>query len=120
MKAFSTANVARLSLEALKLRLATINSKATKTLWSVNSTDSSSDLQVDYKLRNFTKTWQFLNEVAGIAHEARHHPTITTTYNKVHILLTTHDIGNHITESDTSLADKIHEIYGSKYEVDKK
>lgn len=33
-----------------------------------------------------------------------HHPEWTNVYNKVHVVLTTHDAGNTITEKDRKLA----------------
>lgn len=41
----------------------------------------------------------------------KHHPTITTTYNKVHLSLVTHDAGNKITYKDVKLALAITEKY---------
>lgn len=68
-------------------------------------------LENNYKFKNFSKTWQFLNGAALIAHLERHHPTITTTYNKVNFEITTHDVGNQVTRKDLKLAQKIQNLY---------
>lgn len=103
----------RLSEETLLLRLKALNGNGKSPRWSINQLETGSELQANYKFRTFGKTWQFLNEVASAAHGMKHHPTILTTYNKVHILVTTHDVGNKITDLDTHLATKIDEIFAS-------
>ena len=66
----------------------------------------------DYKNKTISKTFEFasylsgvnfLNKVASLAEELDHHPDITLTWSKVHILLTTHDTGD-VTEKDIELA----------------
>lgn len=99
---------ALLCLNVVENRVRSFNNAAH---WKINGTDSNSELLADYKFRDFKETWTFLNKVADAAHALKHHPTITTTYNKVDILLTTHDVGNHITELDLSLASQIEDIY---------
>lgn len=101
----------KLALETVQVRLNSINGSLQPPRWTANFKGASLNLQANYKFRNFAKTWDFLNEMATTAHKMRHHPTITTTYNKVHILLTTHDAENCITELDTSLAEKIELLY---------
>lgn len=59
---------------------------------------------------NFVEAMAFINKVAILAEEQQHHPTITNTYNKVSLLLTTHDAGNTITEKDTLLANAIEHL----------
>ena len=80
--------------------------------WSVSDSETDKDALVfDCKIKNFSKTWKFQNEVAILAHTMKHHPTITTTYNKVHLSLVTHDAGNKITYKDVKLALAITEKY---------
>ncbi|WLF77463.1 hypothetical protein PVL30_001181 [Lodderomyces elongisporus] len=81
--------------------------------WTMQSlqTPPSQVLRSHYQFRNFKSTWEFLNKVASIAHLNRHHPTITTTYNKVDLELTTHDAGNSITEKDIDVAEAISTEY---------
>ena len=68
-------------------------------------------LTVPYQLKNFKTTWEFLNSVAELAANKRHHPTIITTYNKVDIQLTTHDSDNSVTQDDLDMAEAIQKQY---------
>lgn len=82
--------------------------------WSLSVLDTvppSHVLEVHYKLKNFKKTWEFLNLIAKQADLKKHHPKITTVYNKIDIELTTHDVGNNITEADIGLAEAIHQEF---------
>ncbi|KAF8001217.1 hypothetical protein OXX79_000026 [Metschnikowia pulcherrima] len=104
-----------LSKSALQAELATINNVLPKPYWTVSETSETAQLKASYTLKNYLKTWEFLNDVAASSHKLKHHPTITTTYNKVDIALTTHDVGNKVTYMDTKLATAIQNVYASKY-----
>ena len=52
---------------------------------------------------DFTAAWAFMGRVAAIAERMDHHPEWSNTYNKVSILLTTHDAGG-LTLRDTAMA----------------
>jgi 4a-hydroxytetrahydrobiopterin dehydratase len=62
-----------------------------------------------YVFKNFREAMAFVNRVAELAEEARHHPDITIRYNRVQLLLTTHETGG-ITERDIALARKLAEL----------
>jgi 4a-hydroxytetrahydrobiopterin dehydratase len=62
-----------------------------------------------YVFKNFREAMAFVNRVADLAEEARHHPDITIRYNRVQLLLTTHEAGG-ITERDIALARKLAEL----------
>lgn len=53
---------------------------------------------------DFKEAWSFMNEVAELAEEHQHHPNWTNVYNRVTILLSTHDAGDTVTEKDHKLA----------------
>ncbi|KAG2736962.1 hypothetical protein G9P44_001052 [Scheffersomyces stipitis] len=77
-------------------------------------------LHANYEFKTFKDTWKFLNKVADGANSLKHHPTITTTYNKVEFLLTTHDVGHRVTNMDIELAEAIRkEFHPFDKEVDK-
>ncbi|CCC67822.1 hypothetical protein NCAS_0A12640 [Naumovozyma castellii] len=61
------------------------------------------------KFKDFETTWSFLNQLSMRAHLWGHHPTISTTYNKVDLELTTHDIegGPAISDIDIKMAKRI-------------
>ncbi|CAK7895575.1 hypothetical protein CAAN1_12S04126 [[Candida] anglica] len=100
-------SVPALSRTAISNSLKSLN-KVSNASWKVvESVSNQHHLQTDLVFKNFGTTWKFLNEVKDHAHKLRHHPTITTTYNKVNLEITTHDVGNSLTEKDFQLAEKI-------------
>lgn len=116
----------RLCSKASKLLLTTVqreidllNSNLPKPRWTVRSDASldtpTSELEGNYTLKTFAKTWQFLNTAASHAQKARHHPTIVTTYNRIKFIITTHDEGNQITKNDINLARAIETSYTSNF-----
>ncbi|KAK6197085.1 transcriptional coactivator/pterin dehydratase [Scheffersomyces amazonensis] len=102
-------------------QLKRINDAASIPRWSLTTNTSTSTntnsqmLEAHYKLKNFKTTWKFLNSIATIAHDQKHHPTIETTYNKVRVTTTTHDVGNQITDRDVELASAVERAY-TEYE----
>ncbi len=66
------------------------------------------ELVQDFVLRDFVASLGFIAQVGALAERANHHPTLTNTYNRVRVALSTHDEGG-ITERDTALAGEINE-----------
>ena len=64
-------------------------------------------LQKTYAFGSFREAMSFLLRVAFSADAADHHPTLTNTYNRVTVALSTHDVGNQTTAKDTALAAEI-------------
>jgi 4a-hydroxytetrahydrobiopterin dehydratase len=62
-----------------------------------------------FEFASFTPAMDFVNRVAEVAEAANHHPDITINYNKVTMLLTSHDTGG-ITQRDLRMAARISEI----------
>ena len=58
-----------------------------------------------YQFKDFPAAIKFVHAVAGLAEKARHHPDIDIRWNKVTLVLTTHDAGG-LTEKDFALAKK--------------
>ena len=58
---------------------------------------------------NFQQAFAFLTRVAILAEKDDHHPEIWNVYNKVRLLLTTHDAGG-LTTKDFGLAARIDDI----------
>jgi 4a-hydroxytetrahydrobiopterin dehydratase len=58
-----------------------------------------------YAFKDFVVAMKFVNAVAKLAEKAQHHPDIDIRWNKVSLLLTTHDAGG-LTEKDFALATK--------------
>lgn len=63
----------------------------------------------EFQLKNFTEAMIFVNQVAHVANSEDHHPTITISYNRVALKLTTHSIGG-ASINDFILAAKINQI----------
>lgn len=58
------------------------------------------------EFEDFNDAIDFVNSLAEIAEEAQHHPDMLIRYNKVKIMLSTHDVGG-VTELDFELAGRI-------------
>jgi 4a-hydroxytetrahydrobiopterin dehydratase len=59
-----------------------------------------------FEFDDFTQAIDFVNSVAEIAEEEDHHPDIDIRYNRVRLLLSTHNEGG-LTENDFDIAEKI-------------
>ena len=70
--------------------------------WELNQTSISRAFEFD----EYMSAIEFVNTVAEIAEEARHHPDISIVYTTVTLTLTTHDVSG-ITESDFEVAARI-------------
>ena len=68
-------------------------------------------MEKSFKFKNFSQAWGFMSRVALAAEALNHHPEWSNVYNRVHIVLTTHDCGG-LSERDVKLARKI-EIYAA-------
>jgi len=64
-----------------------------------------------FKFRNFSEAWGFMNRVALLAETQDHHPEWSNVYNRVEILLSTHDC-NGLSERDLKLARAIDALLG--------
>ena len=62
-----------------------------------------------FKFKNFRQAFAFMTEVALLAEKADHHPEWTNVYNRLDIVLTTHDAGG-VSERDIALAEEIEKI----------
>jgi 4a-hydroxytetrahydrobiopterin dehydratase len=62
-------------------------------------------IQRTYQFKDFPAAIRFVNAVARLAEMAWHHPDIDIRWNKVTLVLTTHDAGG-LTEKDFQLARK--------------
>lgn len=60
-------------------------------------------LQASFRTGSMAKGIEFATRIGVAAEEANHHPDLTITYSRVHLLLTTHD-ANDLTARDVALA----------------
>jgi 4a-hydroxytetrahydrobiopterin dehydratase len=59
-----------------------------------------------FKFTDFVEAFGFMTRVALLAEKADHHPEWSNVYNRVDILLTTHDAGG-LSQRDVALAEAI-------------
>jgi 4a-hydroxytetrahydrobiopterin dehydratase len=72
--------------------------------------EKNNSLVAHLEFSDFSTAFAFLVQVAIAAEKMNHHPTITNTYSKVGLSLSTHDAGNTVTDKDHKLAKKIEAI----------
>ena len=60
-------------------------------------------IQKSFRFADFNEAWGFMTRVALAAEKADHHPEWSNVYNKVEIVLSTHDAGG-LSEKDVALA----------------
>ena len=66
-------------------------------------------LQKSFKFADFNEAWGFMTRVAMAAEKADHHPEWSNVYNKVEIVLSTHDAGG-LSLKDVALAKVIDSV----------
>jgi 4a-hydroxytetrahydrobiopterin dehydratase len=64
-----------------------------------------------FRFRDFSEAWGFMARVALLAEAQEHHPEWTNVWNRVEILLTTHDAGG-LSDRDLRLARAIDALHG--------
>ena len=62
-----------------------------------------------FHFSNFSEAWGFLSRIALTAEKMDHHPEIFNVYNRVEIVLSTHDADG-LSEKDVHLAHAIDEL----------
>jgi len=68
--------------------------------------DGRDAIEKSFKFKSFKQAWGFMTQVALAAEQMNHHPEWSNVYNRVEILLTTHDCDG-LSELDVKLARKI-------------
>ena len=67
-------------------------------------------LKRNFMFEDFIEAFDFMQKIAIEAEKINHHPSWSNTYNKLEIILTTHDTGG-ISELDCKLAKKSDSIF---------
>ncbi len=62
-----------------------------------------------FRFADFSAAWAFMTRVALLAEKHDHHPEWSNVYNRVEILLSTHDAGG-LSERDVQLAKAIDHV----------
>jgi len=68
-------------------------------------------IQRIFSFADFKTAMEFVNNVADAAEHANHHPDIDIRYNKVTMMLVSHDSGG-VTQRDVRMAGRISQIAG--------
>ena len=76
--------------------------------WTLQSDRDAIERHFEFK--DFLSAFQFMTEVAIIAEELNHHPEWFNVWNKVHVVLSTHDVGG-LSPLDVTLAQRMDQIY---------
>ena len=72
--------------------------------WSdVNGRDA---IQKQFKFKSFIAAWGWMSQIAIVAEKMNHHPEWFNVYNRVDVVLTTHD-ANGLSALDIALAKKM-------------
>lgn len=82
---------------------------ALATLHGWSEVDDRDAIRKSYHFADFSEAWGFLSRVALIAEKMDHHPEIFNVYNRVEIVLSTHDADG-LSERDIKEAQAIDEI----------
>jgi 4a-hydroxytetrahydrobiopterin dehydratase len=68
-------------------------------------------LKRSFQFDDFVDAFAFMTRVAFAAEKMNHHPNWSNVYNKVEIVLFTHDVNDSITDKDRKLSKEIDKIY---------
>ena len=71
--------------------------------WSFIEDQGRDTLQKSFKFKNFREAFAFMTKVAMLAEKMDHHPEWFNVYNRVQIILTTHDAAG-VSQKDFELA----------------
>ena len=74
-----------------------------------NVLDGRDAIERSFEFSDFVEAWGFMASVALIAERMNHHPEWSNVYNRVEIVLTTHDADG-LSELDITLAARIDEM----------
>ncbi|MFA9198590.1 MAG: 4a-hydroxytetrahydrobiopterin dehydratase [Aquirufa sp.] len=68
-------------------------------------------LEKTFEFATFEEAMQFMQDATPFISQTDHHPTWSNTYNRVQVIITTHDAGNQVTEKDHTLANYLDELF---------
>ncbi len=63
----------------------------------------------EYRFKNFVDAFEFMRQMAGVSETLQHHPEWSNVYQRVSIVLTTHDAGG-LTDLDIAWATQAESI----------
>ena len=81
-----------------------------------NWNNNSNSLEKTFRFESFIQAIEFMKRASNDIDTLNHHPEWTNIYNKVIVILRTHDAGNVVTELDYRLAELLDVIY-NEFEI---
>lgn len=72
---------------------------------------SAAGLKRSFRFADFNEAFAFMTRVALLAERMRHHPEWSNSYDRVDIVLRTHDAGGAVTEKDLAMARAINALF---------
>ncbi len=81
--------------------------------WRVERTDEAAELSRVYKFASFEAVLEFMQAAAKEIAAADHHPRWENVYNKLSVHLSTHSLGDRISDLDFRIAKFLEEMYAS-------
>lgn len=94
----------KLSQEDIELQMMELNT-ASDNEWQ----HTENHIEINYQFEDFMTAFSFMTAVALNAEKLGHHPDWSNVYNRVHIALSTHDLGG-LSDLDFLLAKKIQKL----------
>jgi 4a-hydroxytetrahydrobiopterin dehydratase len=61
----------------------------------------------EFVFADFKQAWAFMGSLYTFIDTTDHHPEWSNVYNRVNVMLTTHDVGNKVSEKDIKLAQQM-------------
>lgn len=78
--------------------------------WTLAETEDS--ISRSFRFTDFAEAFTFMTRVALMAERMNHHPDWRNVYNRIDVVLTTHDYGA-LSENDVKLARAMDSVYAS-------
>lgn len=75
--------------------------------------EENNQLKRSFEFKNFVEAFSFMTQVAFAAEKMNHLPNWSNVYNKVEIVLFTHEAKDSITEKDRKLSKEIDRVFKS-------
>lgn len=67
-------------------------------------------LEREFQFNDFVQAFAFMTQVAQVAESMNHHPAWSNVYSKVHMRLSTHDLGG-LSQKDVDLAQAVQALF---------
>lgn len=83
--------------------------------WHVEQNADKIELARSYRFASFDAALEFINAAADEIRRADHHPRWENVYRDLNVRLTTHSLGNRISDLDFRIAQAMEDLYDCRY-----